>query len=71
MRYVMRAYGRRAGVSGPRDVTEIRLRAGAADHAVEEARSHWERHGVARRWRGYSVFDAAGGLVEYIPGDGS
>ena len=65
----MRAYGGSAPVSGRRDVTEIRLRAAAEDRAIEEARSKWERHGAARRWRGYSVFDEKGGLVQYVPAD--
>jgi hypothetical protein len=69
MLYVMRAYGRGAPLSGKRKVTEIRLRAAAPHLAVEEARDEWDRHATARRWRGYSVFDGRGRLVQYVPAD--
>ncbi|HEY0648426.1 hypothetical protein [Phenylobacterium sp.] len=66
MRFVMRGYGRGPGVSTPRNVIQIALRATTPEDAVAEADRHWRRNASMRACRGYSVFDAQGRPLTYV-----
>jgi len=67
MRFVMRAYGRAPRAPAPRNVTQIALRASTPEDAVAEAERHWSRNPSMRSCRGYSVFDAQGQPLVYVP----